>query len=150
MHPPLKTVGWGLKVLGWESTPGRQLPMPKLADDKDSFPPQIVKQVTEWLESRHPAFVNKPPTPQILYLGSDVVGHPVRFKTKREPERVQEIKFEVGTAEVLLKDKRTGMILAAYHYLTARNIYDGRVILGPFLRDEQRMRLETITPGPPV
>ncbi len=119
-----------LTQIGWFTEPGDNLPHPILKDDSESFDPVIVRQVKEWLIQRYPEFMLKPPTPQIIYLGN-VKNHPVRFKTKAEPEFIQRIEFECGTAEVL----------AAYHYLTARNIYDGREILGPFLREEQRHRI---------
>lgn len=132
----------GLIQTDWFMAPGATLPHPVLKDDRESFPPAVVKMVMDWLVQQYPAFMNKPPTPQILYLGT-VKNHPVRFKTKAIPELIQRVEFEVGTAEVLLRQKRPPrLILAAYHYLTARNIYDGRIILGPFLREEQRHRLE--------
>jgi hypothetical protein len=114
-----------------------------LADDAHTFPALVVKDTKAFLAQQHQSFVDKPPTPQILDLSTKSMDsmNQVRFKTKLAPERIETVHFEIGTAEILLRHKPTKLILCAYHYVVARNIFDGRVILGGFLRREQRQRL---------
>jgi hypothetical protein len=121
-----------LRVLEWKPIPGRALPDPVVLDDAEAFPPQVVAQVRGMLradapriqaqEGAHPLILN-------LALGRvEVPGAPIH--------QIHTFTCQPGTAEIILRDRRTQMIIARYHYLVAR-FPDGKVIVGDQLQIQQ-------------
>lgn len=131
-----------MRVLSWEYKPGcGSLPFPNIEDDSAAFDPSVVKACRSWLTSQEQAIEKQyNPSAQIL----SATG--VRFKLfdKLAPTIQQGkvsaptlLEFELGTIEVNLKDRKSGLVLARYHFQVAREVNSKRVIIGKFLRTIQ-------------
>lgn len=125
-----------VKVLGWMPVVGRPLPNPEIEDDSDRFPIEAVKHVREWLAKSKPQFEDAGPTPTTIQLTNDpfvpwfvisTVGYGVK----------EDVVFKHATIELLLRDKKTQVVVAKYRYLVARTADNRFDILGPQLKIEQ-------------
>lgn len=126
----------GISILNWEPVPGMALPTPRIDDDSLCFADDCVKNVRAWLRQTAPAFVNADPTPITLTLERS--GGRVEYCVG---DGVKEIlHFRHSTIELLLRDKKTRVIIAKYRYLAARDQYN-RIIVGPQLRVIQEQTL---------
>lgn len=136
------------RPIAWDPQPGKPLPMPVLADDRESFPVEVVKQVLEWLASLKPQFDATPkPTDQIIKIGQTIDGRkkvtPTKIRVMYQAGQsltLQSHDFSAGTVEMLLRDRKGAPIEATYHYLAARAA-DGRCIVGPYLRHQQKQAI---------
>lgn len=130
-----------LRVLEWLSKPGLTLPEPRLQDDSETIPRDIVRQVKQWLTLKEPEFKSQGATPQLLELSRTTAAKMSFLDTKgnlmsTEPQRASGVfmEFEAGTFQVLLRTKQRRTVLAHYDYLGARDTRTGAVVLGPLLR----------------
>ncbi len=125
-------------VTSWMNLPDGNI-MPVLHDDREKLPPEVVKLVLQWLDSRLEEFQHDgKPTDQLIQA-----TEPTRFLNHKgqlqqlEPMRVgiaDRYEFEAGTAEILNRHKATKTILSKNEFLTARCIRTGYVVAGPWLR----------------
>lgn len=137
-----------IQVLEWRFTPGQSdlLPEPVLKDDSDRLPAEVVKSLREWLQAEAPKFqARRTPSPQILTASQLPHQGGVRFDEKPNlpPPTLQlkpgmsRLTFEVGTIEILLRQKGVGrvpgMIIGKFHYLSARSGDGQYSIVGPRL-----------------
>lgn len=114
-----------VRVLQWDPLPGQNLPEPRLTDDSESFPPQVVANARQWLTAVRPELeAKRKPADLVLNLRNSTVTLQGVPQTK-----IQSFRFQHGTVEILLRDKKSMLIIARYHYLSAR-CPDGRIILG--------------------
>lgn len=147
-HPP--------RVLSWHAPAGSLIPEPHVIEDHSPlFPPEVVKNVRQWLLSisGDPRFAKPTPfTIGVKYaigvppLSTDAVN--VYEKTARRfsvdyavPGMVarENASFVPCTVMMLLKDKKHEPILATYEYMAARLLpLQDKVIIGVKLRQEQK------------
>lgn len=140
---------YGVRVLAWEPQPGQPLPLPRLEDDREEFPVEVVKSVLAWLGSRKAEFVRDPtPTPIHITMGQTIGREgqtPTRLrvhygKPGDPAENMHFANFTASTIEVVLRTKKAAPITATFHYLAARDEL-GRAIVGPYLRHVQKQEI---------
>ena len=128
-------------VLEWKQIPGATYPSPLIQDDRDSYPPAVVRSITEWLDAERGKHETAPPTAQLIqpYRPARYMISPGVLAPTTTLSGFQEHSFESGTIEISLR--KEGVTLARYHYLVARDVLNGKHILGPFLRLEEIGRI---------
>lgn len=133
--------------LAWEPLPGQPLPSPRIADDREAFPVDVVKSTLAWLESLRPQFTyDFKPTNVTVTVGSTIDGrnpaNPTRLQVLWEGAEhctMQSIEWTARTFEMVLRSKHR-QITASYHYLCAV-APDGRCIVGPELQVKQKQQI---------
>jgi hypothetical protein len=140
----------GPRVVEWNPQPGRGLPLPRLADDRETFPDGVVKAVLQWLESVRLAFHRKGPTDQLIQIENGIpkegsVSTKIRVVFQSGIQTVElNSEFSAGTFEIVLRDKRGAPVDVAYQYLGAR-CADGRCIVGPLLEVAPKRTIQVVT-----
>lgn len=133
--------------LAWEPLPGQPLPSPRIADDREAFPVDVVKHTLAWLESLKPQFAyDFKPTNVTVTVGSTIDGrnpaNPTRLQVLyegAEHAKMQTVEWTARTFEMTLRSKHR-QITASYHYLCAV-APDGRCIVGPELQVKQKQQI---------
>ena len=124
-----------VRVKQWFQTINQALPTPILEDDSELYPPELVKNIREWLKAEAPRYkaANKP-ADQVIAQGSASFTLPgTLIPTPAEMGRAGANKlweFESGTAEILCRDVKSRIILARYSYMSARERNTQNVIVG--------------------
>ena len=143
-------------VIEWQPAPGQPLPDPVIADDRDLYPPPVVKNVLAMLERERPRFHHMEPTSTIIQLyrptqeleaierAKNFFGHGFfhvppagRAHVDYAPGELI-VAHEEGcdwkpcTVELNLQNRRHGLVKASYRYLAAKNEL-GDCIVGPML-----------------
>lgn len=143
-------------VTEWQPAPGQPLPDPVIADDRDLYPVEVVKNVLSMLDRERPRFHFMEPTHQLIELyrsdaqleaierAKHFYGHGFFHVPPAQLARVDHapgemvIAHEEGhdwkpcTVELNLQNRRHGLIKASYRYLAAKN-EAGDCIVGPLL-----------------
>lgn len=128
-----------LRVTAWLSNVTSRViagdfPVPQIGDDRDSFPVDVVRQVTEWLQSTiNPLTSHEAPSNVVVQLYNlpepgKVAGEVHLGGVARTA--FHELRFSRGMFEITLRDKKMNVTLGTYHYVGAQCI-DGRVIALP-------------------
>lgn len=132
-----------LNVTQWRMVPGSDIPEPVITDDRAKYPASLVTNILAWLESQKAEHIAKHrPTDQLITLARPGDGPQggVQFIGSAEAAESsgtgRTVKFECGTFELILRDKKTRTPLVKYHYLHARNRANGDTIAGPVLWSE--------------
>jgi len=140
-----------IRIRQWYTTPGNTIPYPDLIDDRDMFPPELVRNILQWLNrEREVHLKNRKPTDQVItaYEGTRFLD-PITGKgtaTDVTPG-LASWEFESGTAEILLRHKATKVVTARHHYMTAKERASNLYIVGPLLwtTQDERIVLPTIS-----
>ncbi len=127
-------------------------PRPLYADDSESFPPGVVREVRTWLDATQYGFDARTPTAIIVSLtrpGPDVLAKNADESLERirieqrytTPEhRVPEgFRFTHGTFTARLIDRHTKQVQAVWTLFAAKCV-DGRIIVGPILAGDWQSR----------
>jgi hypothetical protein len=145
-----------MRILEWKFGADGTFPKPVVEDDRKTFPDSLVKNILQWLEVEAArARANRKPDNQVImgYEGVRLPGSELGSRDWMTPEASKHFRdpitgkqtpteivpglgaweFESGTAEILLRDKKTKAILVRYHFMTAREIHSNAMILGPEL-----------------
>lgn len=128
-----------LRVKAWLSNISSKViagdfPVPQIGDDRESFPVDVVIQVTEWLKSTiNPQTQHTAPSNVVIQL----FNRPEPGKIEGEIQLAgipqtpfHELRFSHGMFEITLRDKKLNVALGTYHYVGAQCV-DGRVIALP-------------------
>lgn len=136
----------GICALEWKTPPDGLIPQPLVRDDAESFAPDVVAHVRQWLEQTAPAFDGHKPTAQTLSqvgIATEMVVIPHGSIGGIDGAH----RFKHATAEVCLIEKAT--ITIRHRFMVAREINalghaTGRDIAGPKLLDIQDFSLPPI------
>lgn len=128
-----------LRVKAWLSNVSSRViagdfPVPNIGDDRDTFPVDLVKRVTEWLQSSiNPQTAHAAPSNVVIQLFNTPVPGKVEGEIHLagvQQTKMQEMRFSRGVFEIHLRDKKLNVVLGTYHYVGAQ-CTDGRVIALP-------------------
>lgn len=143
-------------VIDWQPSPGNPLPDPVILDDREFYPPAVVKNVLAMLNRERPRFHYMEPSHTLIQLyrsgeqleaigkAKHFYGHGFLHVPPAQLARVDHavgetiIAHEEGanwkpcTVELNLQNRRYGLIKASYRYLAAKN-EAGDCIVGPKL-----------------